>query len=86
MAAPKTGGMLFRGTFRGEPKPVCRITLLFKRRLIGMADEAESGLSPGAACTSLAVPERTRRTHGTSFTSTGIATRLPSEHGSVHAL
>jgi hypothetical protein len=29
-----------------------------------MADEAESGLSPGAACTSLAVPERTRRTHG----------------------
>lgn len=29
-----------------------------------MADEAESGLSPGAACTSLTVPERTRRTYG----------------------
>ena len=62
MAAPKTGGMLFRGGPLGGAETRLPDHGIFQVEIDRTADEAESGLSPGAACTSLAVPERTRRT------------------------
>ena len=63
MAAPKAGGMRFRGDLQGEPKPAGRLPER-PLDLPGMdcsADEAESRPLPGAASFSLAVPERTCR-------------------------
>jgi hypothetical protein len=63
MAAPKAGGMRFRGDLQGEPKPGGRLPEC-SLDLPGMdcsADEAESRPPPGAACPSLAVSERTSR-------------------------
>ena len=64
MAAPKEAGCFFGGDLQGEPKPAGRLpgrTQIGQNRT-GSADEAESRLPLGAACLSLAVPERVRST------------------------
>jgi hypothetical protein len=66
MAAPKAAGCFFGGDLQGEPKPAGRLP----GRMLGFSEmelpgsEAESRPPPGAACFSLAVPERTCRTRG----------------------
>jgi hypothetical protein len=66
MAAPKVAGCFFGGDLQGEPKPAGRLpcSIVFVTNQTGAANEAESRPLPGAACTSLAVFERTRRTRG----------------------
>jgi hypothetical protein len=58
MAAPKVAGCFFGGDLQGEPKPAGRLPG-------STLDWSEIGLARpplGAACFSLAVPERVRST------------------------
>ncbi len=56
--------MLFRGDLQGEPKPAGRMGHAHKVSFRESAWPMRSRIfpPPGAACLSLAVPERTRRT------------------------
>ena len=65
MAAPKAGGMLFRGDLQGGAetrRASCRVHV--DGEWIARQTKAEARPPPGAACLSLAVPERTCRTRG----------------------
>jgi hypothetical protein len=64
MAAPKVAGCLFGGILQGEPKPAGRLpgSSLDWLEIDCPEDEAESRPPLGAACLSLAVPERVRST------------------------
>jgi hypothetical protein len=66
MAAPKGPDAFSGETFRGSrnPQGVCRAARWTGWKWAGPADEAESRPPPGAACFSLAVPERACRTRG----------------------
>ena len=62
MAAPKTAGRFFGGTSGGAETPASRSSGSWLKRFSESQTKQSPCLSPGAACLSLAVPERTRRT------------------------